>query len=341
MARKPPDWREPTLFTIDPDAPPEPQDNATPKPNGGHHAVQNDSARTLEGTNADARATAQGAQAPGDGGALRQRTKEQPPSLDRATGQDAAGKRSEPSGERSPGDRPQGITGSFAVRIAEGRQRGTLPRRGDDVHPPSHVSRLNAARRQQTLFDSVPDNPAGDEPPAAHELPPPIESQSDEPTGNDGLDSADAHPDQTFPLSTIASGTKAKARDIIAAIRILKTVEQENRPANDEEKQILSRFAGFGPVALSIFPDPVTGNYKDAGWQALGDELRTLLTPQEYDSAKRTTFNAFYTSPTVVAAIHEAIARLGVPDNATILEPGCGSGNFMSQGKPEARFIGV
>ena len=97
---------------------------------------------------------------------------------------------------------------------------------------------------------------------------------------------------------------------------------------------MLARFAGFGPVALSIFPDPVTGRYKDAGWQALGEELKSLLTPEEYDSAKRTTFNAFYTSPTVIAAIHEAIARLGVPANATILEPGCGTGNFMSQGKP-------
>ena len=65
-----------------------------------------------------------------------------------------------------------------------------------------------------------------------------------------------------------------------------------------------------------------------------GEELKSLLTPTEYDSAKRTTFNAFYTSPTVIASIHEAIARLGVPAIATILEPGCGTGNFMGQGKP-------
>jgi N12 class adenine-specific DNA methylase len=94
-------------------------------------------------------------------------------------------------------------------------------------------------------------------------------------------------------------------------------------------------------VALSIFPNPITGKYKDAGWQSLGEELKTLLTPDEYDSAKRTTFNAFYTSPAVIASIHDAIARLGIPDNATILEPGCGIGNFMGGGRGGQRFIGI
>jgi hypothetical protein len=139
----------------------------------------------------------------------------------------------------------------------------------------------------------------------------------------------------------VASGEKAKARDLLAAIRVLKTIEQEQRPSTPEERQTLARFAGFGPVALSIFPDPVTARYKDAAWQELGEELATLLTPQEYDSAKRTTFNAFYTSPAVIAAMHEAICRLGVPPNALVLEPGCGIGNFMSQGLPGMRFIGV
>jgi N12 class adenine-specific DNA methylase len=140
---------------------------------------------------------------------------------------------------------------------------------------------------------------------------------------------------------TQASGQKAKARDILAAIRTLKAIEQEGRPATGDEKQLLARFSGFGPVALSIFPDPVTGRYKDAGWQAIGEELMSLLTEEEYASARRTTFNAFYTSPTVIAVIHEAIGQLGVPGNATILEPGCGIGNFMGQGGPGHRFIGV
>ncbi len=147
-------------------------------------------------------------------------------------------------------------------------------------------------------------------------------------------------PEAAFAV-TIASGEKGKSRDILAAIRTLKAIEQEQRLATSQEKQVLARFGGFGPVALSIFPEPVSGRFKDAGWQALGEELKSLLTPDEYDSVKRTTFNAFYTSPTVISAIHQAIHQLGIPSNSTILEPGCGIGNFLSYSKPDQRFIGV
>jgi N12 class adenine-specific DNA methylase/predicted RNA methylase len=140
---------------------------------------------------------------------------------------------------------------------------------------------------------------------------------------------------------TIATGQKAKARDIIAAIRTLQRIESEHRPATGEERQVLARFGGFGAVALSLFPNPVTGRYKDAGWQVLGDELHALLTPEEYDSAKRTVFNAFYTSPIVITAMHQAVRRLGVPQSARVLEPGCGTGNFLAQAAEGMRFIGV
>src|SRR5262249_10497375 len=114
-----------------------------------------------------------------------------------------------------------------------------------------------------------------------------------------------------------------------------------HRAATPEEQQILARFGGFGAVALSIFPNPGTGQYKDASWQALGEELQTLLSPEEYASARRTTFNAFYTSPIVIAAMYDALARLGMPPNAIVLEPGCGAGNFMAAAPKGMQFIGV
>ncbi len=147
--------------------------------------------------------------------------------------------------------------------------------------------------------------------------------------------------DTTAAPPVIAAGEKSKARDIIAAIRTLQTVEREQRQPNTDERSILGRFGGFGAVALSIFPDPVTGRYKDAGWQALGDELKSLLSPEEYDSAKRTTFSQFFTSPTVIAGIHRAVRRLGVPDRATVLEPGCGTGHFLAHAPAGMNCIGI
>ena len=146
---------------------------------------------------------------------------------------------------------------------------------------------------------------------------------------------------QPPPTPPIASGEKAKARAILAAIRTLQAVEQAQRPATLEERQILARFPGFGPVALGMFPDPVTGQYKDAGWQQLGDELQALLPPEDYASARRTTFTAFYTAPVVMQAMYAILARLGVPAEATVLEPGCGIGNFLTCAPAGMRFIGV
>lgn len=91
---------------------------------------------------------------------------------------------------------------------------------------------------------------------------------------------------------------------------------------------------------MRIFLDPVTGRFKD-GWRAVGEELRSLLTPEEYGGARRTTFTQFFTSPLVMRSMRDALSRFGVPDDALILKPGCESGNFLAHGKPAQRFIGV
>ncbi len=135
----------------------------------------------------------------------------------------------------------------------------------------------------------------------------------------------------------LSPGEKSKALDIILAITALKNLERCHRFPTSQEREHLSRFSGFGPVALSIFPDPVTGHYKQ-GWQALGEELKLLLTAEEYESAKRTTFSQFFTSPSVMDAMHIGLRQLGVADRATVLEPGCGIGRFMTG---DHRYIGV
>lgn len=139
----------------------------------------------------------------------------------------------------------------------------------------------------------------------------------------------------------VSSGLKARARATLEALRLLKTLEAEKRPATDAEKTLLAGFGGFGMLANHIFPQPGSGRYKP-GWEALGAELSQLLTPDEYDSAKRSTYNAFYTSPTVMGAIYDGLARLGVPArHVRALEPGCGIGNFIGAAPPGMQFIGV
>ncbi|MDE2506938.1 MAG: hypothetical protein KGM43_06990, partial [Planctomycetota bacterium] len=153
-------------------------------------------------------------------------------------------------------------------------------------------------------------------------------------------DAPSTHLDRVTDI-TLASGEKAKAHDILEAIRTLKRLEQAGRPALPEERRALARFSGFGPIALSIFPHEVTGRYKDASWQAIGEDLRSLLTEEEWQSARRTTFNAFYTSSDVIRAMYQALHRLGVSDTALVLEPGCGPGRFPLLAPKEMRFIGV
>ena len=151
-------------------------------------------------------------------------------------------------------------------------------------------------------------------------------------------------PDHRFRLDdsiTQPSGLKANAEMTLAALRLLKTLEADNRAATLDEKRTLAGFSGFGALANHIFPEPGTQSYK-AGWQALGQELAELLTLAEYASAKRSTFNAFYTSPKVMQAMYDGLARMGVLGSGTnVLEPGCGIGNFMGMAPSGMRFIGV
>ena len=188
---------------------------------------------------------------------------------------------------------------------------------GTIINPPGRASGQSVPPEGLPQFSAGPaaSLPAGADSPSC--LEPPDAGQETQGGDHDIMSTQLAFEFQ--PTSTpppppgVTRGDKAKARDILAAIRTLKQIEQEKRPATLEEGLVIQRFWGFGPVALSMFPDPVTGRYKDASWKDIGSELKDLLTPEEYASAKRTTFNAFYTSPTVINAIHDAIARLGVP----------------------------
>ena len=125
------------------------------------------------------------------------------------------------------------------------------------------------------------------------------------------------------------SGPKAKFWRNIKAIAILKQVEQENRYATVEEQHIISQYVGWGGLADAF----------DSGkpeWALEYSELKSVLTEEEYASARSSTLNAHYTSPTVIKAIYEAVGRMGF-ETGNILEPSCGVGNFFGMLPEEMR----
>lgn len=118
-------------------------------------------------------------------------------------------------------------------------------------------------------------------------------------------------------------GAKTKFRANVDAIRTLKTLEAEKRPATAEEKETLSKYVGWGVLAKAF-------DKNDEKWAAEYKELSELLTPQEYAQARSTVNDAFYTSPTVIDGIYEALANFGF-EGGNVLEPAMGIGNFFGR----------
>lgn len=118
-----------------------------------------------------------------------------------------------------------------------------------------------------------------------------------------------------------AGGPKAKYKANMEAIHLLQTLEQEERLATPEEQEVLSRYVGWGGI-------PQAFEEKNSSWTNEYLELKNTLSPEEYSAARASTLNAFYTSPTVIRSMYEALENMGLKQG-NILEPSCGVGNFM------------
>ena len=119
-----------------------------------------------------------------------------------------------------------------------------------------------------------------------------------------------------------AGGPKAKYAMNVTAIRTLQTIERENRFVTPEEQEILARYVGWGGLQQVFDPE-------NTSWTNEYAELKSLLTPEEYASARASTLNAHYTSPTVIKAIYKAVENMGFKAG-NVLEPSCGIGNFLA-----------
>ena len=131
-------------------------------------------------------------------------------------------------------------------------------------------------------------------------------------------------------------GPKAKYQANVAAIKLLKYLEETTGQATPEQQEVLSRYVGWGGVP-DVF-DPAKES-----WAKEYAELKELLTPEEYAAARASTLNAHYTSPTVIRAMYAAVEQMGFR-TGNILEPSMGVGNFfgmLPESMGESKLYGV
>lgn len=131
----------------------------------------------------------------------------------------------------------------------------------------------------------------------------------------------------------LGTGTPTeKYQNNITAIRLLKELESENRLATAEEQAVLAKYVGWGGLAECF--SETNRNYA---------ELKSLLTEEEFSSARESTLTAFYTQPTVIKAIYRVLSQMGF-ETGNILEPSCGTGNFLGllpESMENSRIYGV
>ncbi|MCM1126638.1 MAG: DUF3849 domain-containing protein [Lachnospiraceae bacterium] len=129
---------------------------------------------------------------------------------------------------------------------------------------------------------------------------------------------------------------KEKFRQNINAIRTLERIEGENRIATPEEQEVLAKYVGWGGLA-----DAFDGT--KANWANEYQELKSLLSPEEYASARESTLNAHYTSPVIIQAIYDTVGKMGFT-KGNVLDPAAGIGNFygcLPEEMQESRLYGA
>lgn len=114
---------------------------------------------------------------------------------------------------------------------------------------------------------------------------------------------------------------KVRYQNNINAIKLLKELEENGRTATEEEQEILAKYVGWGGISEAF------DNTKDS-WVKEYEELKELLSEEEYKSARESVLTAYYTPPFIIKSMYQVIENMGFK-NGNILEPSCGTGNFM------------
>lgn len=127
-------------------------------------------------------------------------------------------------------------------------------------------------------------------------------------------------PNYRITDNNIGAGTQGQRFQAnISAITLLKQLESENRSATPDEQTVLAKYVGWG--GLSEYFKESNPHY---------DELKNLLTENEYDSARASTLDSFYTPPIIIDSIYAVLKNSGF-NGGNILEPAMGIGNFFGK----------
>ena len=117
-------------------------------------------------------------------------------------------------------------------------------------------------------------------------------------------------------------GARTRFKNNVAAIRLINFLDERGAMATDAEKKVLSQFVGWGGLSQAF-------DEKNESWKREYAELKTLLSAEDYEQARSSTLNAYYTPKEVIGGIYAALQRFGVKANNRILEPAMGTGNFF------------
>ena len=118
-------------------------------------------------------------------------------------------------------------------------------------------------------------------------------------------------------------GAKTKFKNNLLAIQTLKQIENEDRTATPEEQEILSKYVGWGGLAQAF-------DSENEQWSKEFAQLSDALTPKEYEDARKSVLDSFFTSPAIIDGIYEALDKFGF-NGGNLLEPSCGVGNFLGK----------
>lgn len=226
----------------------------------------------------------------------------EPSSVPTENGRRAERDGNQPNAKRNGRSRSEGNSESG---VQPGRSRDRDTGRGTDAviskeqeETPAQMSEEEQTRQREELHEETVQQ---------------VEQKSTESAGGNNY--------QIGESLDLPSGSKARYKANVEAIRIVKQLESEGRTATAEEQAALARYVGWGGI-------PEAFDERKTEWSKEFAELKELLTDEEYKAAKGSTLNAHYTSIPVIRAMYRGLEKLGFK-GGRMLEPSSGVGNFV------------